>query len=733
MSRATVDLQSVRFFLGFGLIFFFQHILTIVSVMVVLFVIEWRLALIALAITPLIVAVAYRYSHVSHPVLRDVQQKLGDVATVAEESIVGVHVVKSFAQEERRQASSSARRAPSSTQTVRAFRQRALYVPLLSFLPLARAGAPCCSPPAGWSSTARSTLGDFFVFNLLLAMLIVPLRSLGMWIGQAQRATASGERIFEVMDEPEGVDDRPGAVELPAGPGAIRFERRHASPTRRTGRCSQEIDLELAPGKTVALIGHTGSGKTTLAALVPRFYDATEGRVLVDGVDVRDVTRRSLRREIGVISQDPFLFSATVRENIAFGVLDATDEQVERGGARRAGARVHRGAAARLRHRDRRARDHALRRPAAAARDRPRARDRPAHPDPRRRDRLGRRDDRGADPRGLAEAMRGRTTIIIAHRLSTIALADEVVVLEHGRIAARGTQAEVLATSAVYREIHEHGLIQGLLKESGVKVWQPGGHLSEERGARGARLVVAADAAPARPARPAGAALPRPHARSRSPRCSSTRSSRSRRRTWRSSRSTRGSRTGDLGRLTWIVVALPRRRRSLALVLSSANTYLTGWVGERVLADLRNKLFAPPAAALARLLRAQPRRRDHQPDHERRRGARPARHRRRHEPDPEHAAPARHRGRPLLPRLAARTGDADGAGPDGARDRLVPQPLEPRLPPRARAARPRHGDARGGHRGHARRPVVHARAGAGAGASAASTTATAPRTTRRPS
>ena len=141
MSRATVDLQSVRFFLGFGLIFFFQHALTVVSVMVVLFVVEWRLALIALAITPVIVAVAYRYSHVSHPVLREVQQKLGDVATVAEESIVGVHVVKAFAQEERRQAQFERASGAVFEQTVRAFRQRALYVPLLSFLPLLAQGA----------------------------------------------------------------------------------------------------------------------------------------------------------------------------------------------------------------------------------------------------------------------------------------------------------------------------------------------------------------------------------------------------------------------------------------------------------------------------------------------------------------------------------------------------------------------------------------------------------------
>jgi ABC-type multidrug transport system fused ATPase/permease subunit len=464
MSRATVDLQAVRFFLGFGLIFFFQHALTIVSVTVVLFVVEWRLALIALAITPVIVAVAYRYSHVSHPVLRDVQQRLGEVATVAEESIVGVHVVKSFAQEERRQAEFERASGAVFDETVRAFRQRALYVPLLAFLPMLAQAAVLLA--AGRMVVDGSlTLGQFFLFNLLLAMLIVPLRSLGMWIGQAQRATASGERIFEVLDEPEGVDDRPGATDLPAGPGTIRFEA--VSFAYTPGRAVLEaIDLEVEAGRTVALIGHTGSGKTTLAALVPRFYDATAGRILVDGADVRDVTRRSLRREIGVISQDPFLFSATVRENIAFGVLDATPEQVELAahaaqahefveelpqgydtvigerGITLSGGQRQRLAIARALVIDPRILilDDATASVDATTEARIRA--------------------------GLAEAMRGRTTIIIAHRLSTIALADEIVVLEHGRLAARGTQTELLETNAVFREIHEHGLIQGLLQES---------------------------------------------------------------------------------------------------------------------------------------------------------------------------------------------------------------------------------------------------------------------------
>ena len=460
MSRATVDLQAVRFFLGYGLIFFAQHIITILAVSVVLFVIDWRLALIAATVTPLIIATAYRYSHVSHPVLRDVQQKLADVATVAEESIVGVHVVKSFAQEPARAARFAAATESVFAQSLRANRQRALYVPMLTFLPLVAQGAVLLA--AGRLVVHGSlSLGDFFRFNLLLAMLVMPLRMLGMWIGQAQRATASGERIFEILDEPEEIADRPGAHELPRGPGELRFEG--VGFGYETGRAVLTgIDLEIPAGHTVALIGHTGSGKTTLASLVPRFYDATEGRVLVDGVDVREVSRRSLRREIGVISQDPFLFSASVRDNIAFGIPDAPLETVV--AAARA-AQAHgfveelpngydtvigeRGITLSGGQRQRIAIARALLiDPRVLILD-----DATASVDATTEALI--RD-------GLREAMRGRTTIIIAHRLSTIALADEVVVLDQGRIAARGTQGELLETSAVFRELHEHGLLQRL-------------------------------------------------------------------------------------------------------------------------------------------------------------------------------------------------------------------------------------------------------------------------------
>ena len=436
MSRATVDLQGVRFFLGYGLIFFFQHIFTIVGVGLVIFLIDWKLALISLTIAPFLIAVAYRYSHVSHPLLRDVQQKMADVATVAEENIVGVHVVKSFAQEAAEQVKFERRSEEVFGLSVKANRQRAFYVPMLSFLPLLSQAAILL---VGGRMVADGSLsvGGFVRFNLYLAMLVLPLRALGMWIGQAQRATASGERIFQVIDEHEEIGDAPGAEELPPGPGGVTFEgvTFGYDPDRPV---LHAIDLELDAGRVVALIGHTGAGKTSLASLVPRFYDVQTGSVSIDGVDVRDVTLSSLRREIGVIAQDPFLFSATVRENIAFGRPEATDEEIERAarlaqahdfvealpegydtvigerGITLSGGQRQRVAIARALVVDPRI---LILDDATASVD--------ASTEARIRD-------------GLREAMRGRTTIIIAHRLSTIALADEVVVLHDGRVAARG-------------------------------------------------------------------------------------------------------------------------------------------------------------------------------------------------------------------------------------------------------------------------------------------------------
>ena len=457
MSRATVDLQGVRFFLGYGLIFFGQHILTIVAVTAILFVYDWQLALVALAITPALVAVAYLYSRASHPILKDVQQRMGDMTTVAEESIVGVNVVKAFAQERREEAKFEGRSEAVFDQSLRATRQRAFYVPVLSFLPLLAQAAVLL---AGGHQVVNGslTLGAFIAFNVYVLMLVMPLRMLGMWIGQAQRAAASGERIFEILDEPEEVADSPDATPLPPGDGRLRFEDvTFGYDAERP--VLREIDLEIEPGTTVALIGHTGSGKTTLTALVPRFYDVQQGRVLLDRADVRDVRLADLRRAIGIVSQDPFLFSATVTENIAFGAPGASDEEVVR--------------AARMAQAD------------EFIRELPEGYDtvigeRGITLSGGQRQRLAIARAILVDPRvlvlddatasvdattearirlGLREAMKGRTTLIVAHRLSTISLADEIVVLDHGRVSARGTREE-LAEDPVLRDIEEHGLLE---------------------------------------------------------------------------------------------------------------------------------------------------------------------------------------------------------------------------------------------------------------------------------
>ena len=458
MSRATVDLQAVRFFLGYGLIFLSQNVVTITIVIGALFVIDWQLALIALAISPVLAYVAYRYSRRSHPVLRDVQQKIADVTTQAEENVIGVRVVKAFAQEPRQRerfgqaAESVFRRA------IDAARIQATYLPVMSSLPSAAIAGVLLV--GGYQVIhGQLTLGDFFAVNGYLLMLVLPLRTFGQLVGQYQRAMASGERIFEVLDYERDIVDRPGAGELPAGPGRLSFrDVEFAYDRGRPVLC--DVDLEVAAGQTIALIGPTGCGKTTLTTLIPRFYDVTAGSVLVDGTDVRDVTLESLRRAVGIVSEDTFLFSTTIAENIAYGAPQATPEEIVRA-ARQAQAHEficdlpdgyetivgERGLSLSGGQRQRIAIARALL----------------MNPRVLILDDATASVDAGTEARiklALREVMKGRTTLIIAHRLSTISMADSVVVLDQGRIVAQGRHDDLIDQSPVYRQIREHGLVE---------------------------------------------------------------------------------------------------------------------------------------------------------------------------------------------------------------------------------------------------------------------------------
>ena len=284
-------------------------------------------------------------------------------------------------------------------------------------------------------------------------MLQAPFMMLGMIIMMGQRAAASAERIYEILDEQPTVADRPGAVDLVECKGDVRFDHVDFSYGADADRLVlADFDLHLAPGETVALVGRTGSGKSTVARLLTRFYDVTAGSVRIDDHDVRDLTLASLRANVGIVLDEPFLFSVSVRDNIAYGRARRRPMDDVEAAARAAGAHEFiTPARARVRHRGRRARLHAVGRPAPAHRHRPHPAGQPADPGPRRRHQRHRRPGRAADPPSLRVLMEGRTTLIVAHRLSTIRLADRVVLLDGQRIVADGTHAELLAIHPALR------------------------------------------------------------------------------------------------------------------------------------------------------------------------------------------------------------------------------------------------------------------------------------------
>jgi ATP-binding cassette, subfamily B, bacterial len=452
MSRATADVENLRMFVGFALLRGVYFVVLMVAVTILLFTINWKLAVISLLVIPFI---SYR-TIVINQKLRllwmKIQQGLGVLGTIIQENLTGVRVVRAFAREEYESKKFRNQAEFIYNQEITANNLLASNSPLMSFaLTLAMAGILWYGGTLVINGTL--TTGELAQFLLYLVMLSMPVRMLGWLIILYSRAQASGQRIFEILDQVSPVREKTDAVNPEVVQGLISFENVSFGYDSHDTVLS-DVSFIAQPGQVIALVGASGSGKSTIANLLPRFYDVTAGRITIDGTDIRDMTLTSLRRHVGIIHQDTFLFSASIRENISYGRPDATLEEImeaakvshlhdfiaglpdgyetlvgERG-ITLSGGQKQRLAIARTLLLD----------PKILIMD-----DSTSSVDT---------ETEYLIQQTLAEMPIGRTTFIIAHRLRSVQMADLILVLENGRIAEQGTNQELLAGNGLYRQIY---------------------------------------------------------------------------------------------------------------------------------------------------------------------------------------------------------------------------------------------------------------------------------------
>jgi ATP-binding cassette, subfamily B, bacterial len=419
---------------------------------VVLFILDPTLAVVALISLPFINLSAKRFSTAIHPVSMDLQEELSGLSTVVEETVTGIRAVKGFGAEEiqLRQLTSQAGRI--FDRIIELARLRAFFTPILDVLPMFSLALVLTY--GGYQVLhGELTIGDLTAFNIYVALLIAPLQMIGQIVAQSQRAVASTQRVKEILDAAPVIKDTPKSSRLPKGEGEVRFENVVFSYGNGGRRVLDGFSLTIAPGESVALVGATGSGKSTVARLLPRFYDPDGGRILIDGADIREVRLRELRRAVALVFEETFLFSDTVSANIAFADPEASTRRIleasklagahdflvkmdegydtllgERGFSLSGGQRQRIALARAI-----------LANPRVLVLD-----DATSSVDATKEHEI-----RAA----LQTVMKGRSTIVIAHRPATIALAQRVVLLDGGRIVAEGTHDSLSATNARYQEV----------------------------------------------------------------------------------------------------------------------------------------------------------------------------------------------------------------------------------------------------------------------------------------
>ena len=452
MSRTTSDVERVRRFASMGIFQIVQIFLVTGGVAVVLFITDWQLAVLSLLIVPLLVGIALSFAKRIRPLFQLVQEAWADVNVVVQENLAGARVVRAFAQEDAEARRFAPVNALLNDRTVTVMRMFAMRAPL--FNAILGAGQVAVLWFGGWKVIEdQITLGQLVEFNTYLLLLMMPVRMLGMTINSFARAVASGERIFDILDERSDVLESPHAEALTKAKGRVTFERVGFQHEHHS--VLSDISFEIAPGQALGIVGGTGSGKSSIINLLPRFYDANDGRVLVDGTDVRDLTIDSLRAQIGIVHQEPFVFADTIRANIAYGRPDATREQVitaarlaqihnfietlpngyetvvgERG-VTLSGGQKQRVAIARALVLD----------PRILILDESTSS-------------VDTWTERAIQD-ALRTAQQGRTTLIISQRIRSVRHVSEIIVLDHGAIVQRGRHEDLIETAGLYREMWE--------------------------------------------------------------------------------------------------------------------------------------------------------------------------------------------------------------------------------------------------------------------------------------
>lgn len=459
MIRATDDVEKLRLFIGQGLLLAVQALVLLSGALTLLAITNWSLTLTVIAILPVALVLFMVFGRISQPLFAAVQIRLSALNTVLQENLAGIKVVKAFAREPEESARFKTAAQQLLDQQITLARIFSFLFPII-FL-IANLGQAAVIYFGGRQVIGGSlTVGQWQMFSLYLLYVFFPIGQLGFIISQMSQASASATRIFEILDAQSDVVDKPGALPLPPVEGRVEFNNVTFRYFNSGEPVLSQIDLLAQPGETVALLGATGSGKTTIINLIPRFYDVSAGEVLIDGHDVRDVQLDSLRRQIGIVLQETNLFTGTIRENIAYGRPNATDDEIS-AAARAAAAHDfivsfpdgydtavgERGATLSGGQKQRIAIARAL------------------LLDPR----ILILDDSTSSvdvatevqiQQALDRLMSGRTSFVIAQRISTVVNADQILVLDKGRIVARGQHADLMETSELYAEIYRSQLVE---------------------------------------------------------------------------------------------------------------------------------------------------------------------------------------------------------------------------------------------------------------------------------